>query len=925
MLRLLSFVIIYIVTLPLFAQNPAISLWGAVYDSQFREPLPGAYVLLLDSLDHTLRSVVTKTDGSYFLTGVPAGNFRIKVSYMGFQPQFFRINLKERQGKVRVADIFMSEESRYLQETVVTAQVPEITVSEDTVTYHAGSYAVTEGAMVEELLKKLPGVEIDEYGKITVNGKEVSQILVDGKDFFGNSTQTTLENLPADIIEKIKVYDKQSDQARITGVDDGNEKTVIDLSVKKDRKKGWFGQASAGAGTRQRYQGKFNINRFTEERKITFLGNAGNRNNGGRTEQQTAGMNYSLDKKTIEASGNVRLTHRSSDQIREIFSESFENKRAPFSQRVQSSGSGNWNINTDQKIEWRPDTLTTFLFKPSFRFSRQTGTSFSESASFSGDPFAFPGISHPLNQLDLLSDSLGVNHNLNQSHNTGDNWGGNLTVQFNRRLQKPGRNVGAAISGSVNNNMSDRDNYSQIDYYQLLAANGGDSVYRKIQFYGQEVVRYNWSASVNYNEPLSKKVNLQASYRINMNRQTNERDAHSLLGREISASGFDEQNYTDARPYARKDTAQCQTTSNRYLHQDIRMQVRVNASKYFLTAGFSLQPQYSVTDYSKGIQEYHIGRSVFNYAPTANFRYRFSKQEQLKFTYQGSSKQPDILSLIPDTLDNANPLNIRLGNSGLKPSFTHRLNFSYNKYLRERQRSYALNLNYQVTQNGVAQRVEYDEQTGGRITRPENINGNWNASARFNMNTALVNPRFRINSNTGVNYNHILGYVYKNKVTQINKTRSAVFQEQLRGSYRNDWLDCGLSSTVRYNLSRNTMGTNQRNVYQIISGLDLQVKLPWGMKITTDLKENSRRGYSDDAMNTDEWVWNMQIAQSFLKRKAATISLQCYDILNQNSDITRQITSSGLRDVKTERISRYFMLHFIYRINRFGGKASARK
>ena len=168
------------------------------------------------------------------------------------------------------------------------------------------------------------------------------------------------------------------------------------------------------------------------------------------------------------------------------------------------------------------------------------------------------------------------------------------------------------------------------------------------------------------------------------------------------------------------------------------------------------------------------------------------------------------------------------------------MNFSYNKYLRERQRSYALNLNYQVTQNGVAQRVEYDEQTGGRITRPENINGNWNASARFNMNTALVNPRFRINSNTGVNYNHILGYVYKNKVTQINKTRSAVFQEQLRGSYRNDWLDCGLSSTVRYNLSRNTMGTNQRNVYQIISGLDLQVKLPWGMKITTDLKENSR-------------------------------------------------------------------------------------
>lgn len=923
--RVFFFVMLLFAALTIRAQQAAVRLYGYVYDRQFQEPLPGAHVLLQDSVGQTLQNTVTQTNGSYVLPQVPAGKFRIKVTYMGLQTQFYQMNLTGRQGQVRVADIFMEEQSVQMKETVVTAQIPEITVSEDTVTYHAGSYAVTEGAMVEELLKKLPGVEIDDNGKIVVNGKEVSQILVDGKEFFGKGTKMTLENLPADIIEKIKVYDKQSDEARITGVDDGNEKTVIDLSVKKERKKGWFGQVSAGAGTRGRYSGKMNANRFTEERKLTFLGNAGNRNQGGQTENQTGGFNYVLDKETLEASGNVRVTHRSSDQYREVYSESFENERAPYSQRVQSNLSGNWNVGTDHKLEWRPDTMTTILFRPSFRMDRQTASSFSESASFSDDPFAVEGITRPLEQLDRLEDSLGVNHQLNRSGNEGTSWNGNLSLQFNRRLQKPGRNVGFSVNGGIQASRNDRDHYSQIDYYQLTAADGADSVYRKVQFYDQEVRRYQWGFSLSYNEPLTKRVHLQGTYRLSMSDQSNEREALSLLGPELDELGFTEQNYTGSRPHARPDTAQCQTTANRYLHQDIRVQVRVNQQKYFLTAGFSLQPQHSVTDYTKGTNEHHISRSVFNYAPTANFRYRFSKQEQLKFTYQGSSRQPDILSLVPDTLDNANPLNIRLGNSGLKPSFTHKLTFSYNKYIRELQRSYALNLNYQVTQNGIAQRVEYNEQTGGRTTRPENINGNWNASAHFNWNTSFPDKRFCINSNTGMNYSRIQGYVYKDKETRANSTRSGQLQEQLRGSFRNDWLDCGLSGTVRYNHSRNTLGTNERDIFQMIYGMDVQVKLPWGMKITTDLKENSRRGYSDASMNTDEWVWNMQIAQSFLKRKAATVSLQVFDILNQSSDVSRQITSSGIRDVRTERINRYVLLNFIYRINRFGGKAVSRK
>ena len=914
-------VLVLTVDAQIVSRSDRFTLQGVVYEKKQAEPLPGAYVQLLDSLGHVVKAGTSQMDGRYFLSDVAAGNYRLRVSFLGFHPQLFQIKLSGRARSMPPMDVFLDEITVKMAETVVTAQVPEITMVDDTVMHHAAAYPVPEGAMVEELLKKIPGLDIDEYGKVTINGKDVSKILVDGKEFFGSDLEVTLKNLPADIVEKIKVYDKKSDNARITGIDDGNEKTVLDLSVKKGMKKGWFGQVSGGVGTHRRYSGKGNANRFTETQKYSVIGNANNTANGGNTQRQQLGFNFFLDRPDLETGGNFRIQHNGMERNTWVSSQSFENKLAAFSNRNQTNRNQAVSLGFDYRMEWRPDTMTTILFRPALNWNRNVSDRQNESASFHEDPYSFEGITDPLKQLDEIADLCGVNHNFYLQRGTGNNLSGNVSLQYNRKLGKKGRNVGGVLEGGWGQNDQGQDAYSLVDYYQLLAQDGGDSLYSKIQYNETQNHNYNWSARFNYSEPLNDHIFLQFTYHFRMRYQNNIRDVRSLFSEQIEELGGNRDNYMNWREEARPDTGQCQNVENRYYHHDVRLQLRVNQEKYYLTAGVNVQPQTSYTDYTKGEKHFQIGQTVVNMAPTADFRYRFTKQEQIHFTYRGNTGQPDILNLIPDTLENSNPLNIRLGNAALKPSFTHQISMNYNRFVQENQRSYTLSVNYRQTQNGVTQRTEYNDVTGGRVSKPENINGNWNASAHFNFNTALRNPRFRVNSNTRTNYTNAMGYVYDNdeQITRTNRTETLVVQQDMRGTYRNEWLECGLKMGARYNHSRSTArSAGNLDTYQYDYGVDVLFKLPWDMNISSDFSERSRRGYSDAAMNTDEWVWNIQISQSFLKRKAATVSLRFYDLLNQSSNVDRVITASSRRDTRYESVHSYCMLSFIYKINRFG-------
>lgn len=929
MKRLTFLITVFLVSMMVNAQviqpdtvSLKISVRGVVYEQQTKEALPGATVQLIDKNKKVVKAVTTAENGAYQLKDVPVADYQMKISFMGYESLETTLRLPKKTGTFKVADIYLREKSQWLKEAVVTAKAVEVSVVEDTTMFQANAYRVPEGSVVEELIKKLPGVEIDE-GKITVNGKEVSQILVDGKEFFGNDKDITLKNLPADIIDKIKAYEKKSDNARITGIDDGNEKTVLDLSIKKDKKKGWFGNIDAGYGTHDRYSGRVNVNRFTSDKRYSLIGEANNTRGNGQNSTQSGGFNFNVNNDKMESDGNVRINTSQQNGRSWGSSQSFENKDAAYSNWQSYSKNRRLGVNMDYRLEWRPDTMTTVMFRPNFSFNKNYSRSGNESASFNSDPYAVKGITDPLAQLDELKDDIGVNHNISASHSDGHSMSGNASLLYNRRLARKGRNVSVNFEGGFGDNSNESNSYSQIDYYQILAATGEDSVYHKIQFNDSPSRNHQMNFNVSYSEPINDSTFIQVSYRLNYKFQNNDRTVSSLFDPAIGEWGITSADYENWSGFAVPDIEQSRYVQNKYFNHDIRLQVRLNRMKYMLTAGVNIQPQTSIVEYTKGEKDYDINRTVCNMAPTINFRYRFSRQEQFSFVYRGNTGQPNITDLIPDTLDNANPLSIRLGNAELKPSFTHNIHADYNKFIQEHQRSYAVSMDFRTTQNAVSSRSEYNEVTGGRITQPENINGNWNLSGNFNFNTALPDDRFHINSNTSGNYTNAVGFVYQRDERQTikNTTGSMSLREDLRGSFRNDWLDVSLFGSVRYNHSRSTStSASNLDTYHYNYGGSTQIEIPWEISLSTDITNRSRRGYSEASMNTDELVWNMHISKRFLKGNAATLRFSWFDILNKRSNVRRQINAFSRTDSSSESIYSYCMLNFVYRFNMFGGK-----
>lgn len=904
-------------------EKDTLSIKGVVYDHQSLDPLPGATVQLLGADSSMVAACTTRANGHFLLSGITRGNYQLRVSYVGYRNKTVGVKLPAKINSYRINDILLREEARLLSETVVTAQAAEMTVVEDTMVYHADAFRLPEGAAVEELIKKLPGITQDTSGKYLYNGKVISRFLVDGKDFFKGNPDLLLKNLPTDIIEKVKAYDKQSDMARMTGVDDGEENIVLDFTVKKGMKRGWMGNVAGGCGTRERYEGRAVVNRFVGEQKFSVVGNAGTQQGSGNRFNQRGGMNLTLVKPKVELTGGATVNASQGDNESWSNSESFENVKAAFSNRYSYNDRHGLDFNVDFKLEWKPDTLTTVIVSPNVTAKRNRARSSGESASFNDDPYVRPGITDPLVQLDELKDFIGVNHHLNARNSTGASFSGRINVQANRRLAKPGRNVHVNLNAGGGSNDDTNDSYSRVDYYQLLGADGGDSVYHKIQYNEGKRQERSIGAGITYIEPVGNRIFLQLSYRYVYKYNDNNRTVSSLFDYACKEYGAGADNYADWAHVAVVDKEQCRYVENFYQNHDARVQLRINRTRYRMTVGINMRPQVSRVKYAKGYNEYDIARSVWNAAPTLDFRYRFSKNEDMRIRYNGSTGQPAITDLIPDTLDNSNPLNVRLGNAGLKPSFTHNAQADYRRSLPDVQRTYALNLRYRITQNAVSRRTEYDDETGGRITRPENISGNWNASADFQFNTALPDKRFTVNLSTNLNYTNSVGYVYRNreKCTLKNTTGTLNTGESLRGTFRNDWLELTVFGSFHYNHSRsNAVAGRNLDTYNFGYGGNTVVKCPWKMDFTTNVAQSSRRGYSEAAMNTNELLWNATLSQHFLKGRRATVSISWYDVLNRRSDVSHRIGATSWTDSRTTGVYSYVMLRFRYRFNTMGGR-----
>ena len=906
-----------------------LNIRGTVFENDKLQPMEGAAVKLFNQRDSMITGTTTRQNGQFLLPGIPTGTYTLQVSFMGFKTQKFKLELPQKSGNFKVADVMMREDATVMQEAVVEGKLPEMTVIDDTVAYNADAFKLPEGSMVEDLIKKLPGIVQDENGNFTFNGKNISQILVDGKEFFGNNRNLVLQNLPAEIVDKVKAYDRKSDMARITGIDDGNERTVLDLAIKKDRKKGFFGRADGAYGSHDRYSGNLNLNSFRGDRKFSFVGNANNTQGNGLSDDQRLGATMNWENKKVELNGSVNGRFSQSSSASQSNSQNFELKNSAYSASKSHSSSRSGSFEFQYKVEWKPDSTWNILFRPEFNYSKNRSSGGNESATWNDDPFRYSPT--PLADYLNLARHIGVNHRLGDNWNRSKNINATASLQVNKRLHKPGRNITLNLGGGYGDSDNQGNSYSQTDYYLLQALSGGDSVYHKVQYNRGTNYNYNLSARLSYSEPIAYQTFLQLDYSYRYSFRDNDRNVRSIFDPWNDVLGVNVWNYDDfyEAPYVVQDKQQCSYTQNIGQNHSLRAQLRMNRTKFRLTVGANMQPQVSRVNYQKGRIDTLLQRTVVNASPVVNFQYRFSRQEQLEFRYNADTGWPNITDMIPDTLSDANPLNIRIGNATLKPNFTQHIQFEYRRAVLDKQRTSALNLQFHTTRNSTTNRTEYNEVTGGRVSMPVNVNGNWSASASFSFNTALDSKKhWRISTDTRLNGSKSVSYLYRSqdKATVENHTHSGNFNERLRFTFRQDWesgwqVEANVNGRFTYNLNRSNNATaSNLDHHNFNYGGSFQITTPWGMSIGSDIEQQSRRGYSDQAMNTNHLIWNGSISQRFLPHRQLTVSLRAIDILGQRDDVYRAVSAVSRTDTQSEMVRSYVLLSAFWRFGRYGGR-----
>lgn len=937
---------------------------GAIIDKGTNDPVEASTVQLLRADSTYISGTISDENGLFSLQAPEDGSYLLKITSVGYKPTVRRIMMT--QGKdLAMGKININAEAIMLKAATVTAMAKKVVLKEDTFVYNSAAYRTPEGSTIEELVKRLPGAEVSDDGSIKINGKEVKKILVDGKEFMTGDTKTALKNLPTSIIDKIKAYDEKSDLAKVTGIDDGEEETVLDFGVKRGMNKGLIANMDLSIGTKQRYSERGMAAYFNDRNRLMLFASANNTNDmgfpggggpggwgpnkQGLNASKMLGLNYNYENKDkLKMDASLRWNHSDGDISSTVASENFVSQNSSFSNSRAKNFSRSNSWDGRFRLEWKPDTMTNIMFRPSFTIKSSDALARSLSAQFNADPYQITndpledaaraelGLEDVSTSKSLLQQA-GVLVNLQSSSSISYSESENLKgmLQYNRRLSAMGRNVTVRTDASYGK--TDANSLSLTNAYMYLVdvANGNETDHYNTYRYNVTPTRnYSYSLQATYSEPLWKATFLQLSYKFTYKYSKTDRSTYNFS----DFSDEEANQWASITPeyrgwgnylgtlrspldeYFDSDQSRFSEYKN-YIHE-MQLMMRFIRPKYNLSFGAMLQPQRSNFIYDYMGQHIETTRNVTNFAPTLDFRYRFSKVSNLRVNYRGTTSQPSMTDLL-DITDDSNPLNIKKGNPGLKPSFTHNFRLFYNNYIEKHQRALMTFVNFSMTRNSISDMVTYDDKTGGRTTQPENINGNWNARGAFMFNTAIDSAGvWNINTFTTLAYTNAVGYLsLDGKTSQKNTTKQTQVGERIAMGYRNNWLEVNLNGTLNYNHARNKLqASSNMNTWQFSYGPSITVTMPWGMSLSTDLSQSSRRGYSDKSMNTNELVWNAQLSQGFLKGKPLTVMIQFYDLLHQQSTLSRALTAMARTDTEYNSINSYAMLHVIYRLNIIGGK-----
>ncbi len=883
----------------------AYTVKGLVKDTA-GEPLISASVRLLAARDSTaVKGAVCDSEGRFIIKDVKAGWYLLETGYVGFDTRLTPLRVR---ADVDAGTITLSESSIMLRETVVTGIKTPITVKEDTVEFNADTYKTRPNAVVEDLLKRLPGVEVSSDGSITANGKSVSKILVDGKEFFSDDPTVASRNLPVDMVDKLQVVQRKSDLARLTGVDDGEDETVINLTVKKGMNNGWFGTVEGGYGTDDRYKGSFNVNRFWDGNQVTIIGGANNVNDLGFTDgtsgrfrrfggttgvtaSQALGVNFNVGRdERLRFGGDVMYSRSDRDTRQSTEREYlFADSTSYYSSYRRARDIGN-NLRADLRVLWQPDSFNTVDFRPNFSYNHSNSWSVDTALTRAGN-----------------ASRTAVTASRNRDNSRGDSWEAGGRLIYNHKFRsRPGR----AFSLFANYRFSDvreySSSYSWNKFYLLQ-----DSVDLTDRYTDNRNWSNNVSARLSWTEPIGdvRRGNfITVAYRVQY--RWNNADRLTYDHPVDFPGGW------DADPVIGSDLVFSDELSNRFrndfFNQDIRAGFKHTGRTHTIDVGASLVPSRSkstdLINSARNIPE----RWVWNYAPYLRYRWRRGKSQSINIDYFGRSSQPSMSQLQP-VADMTNPLQIVVGNPELDPSFTHGIRMRYSDFNQKAQRSVMAMVFANVHQNSIVSRTTFDPTTGGRITSYTNVNGVWDVRAMNMVSFPLANKSWTVNNHLMLYYSRAVGF------NNGERNIAGTFNFDIRPALAFRPESAEIELRPRYSLStvHNSLQTaSGRTVHTYGAALNGTYYTPFGLVLNTDLDFSATSGYSQ-GYDQRVWMWNATLSYQLLRGRNLTLSLRAYDLLRQNSNVRRSISANYIDDVRTNSLGQYFMFTVAYKFTTF--------
>ncbi len=890
------------------------SLKAVLADSSGNSDLSDATVSLTPLNDSTdIQYVTSDRRGNFLMKNIRAGDYSLLITFEGYHHIRKTISISSGHPDIDLGKLYLQRATDMMEAVVV--QRPPVVIHKDTVEYNAGSFATKPNAVAEDLLKKMPGIQVDKNGNITAQGETVSRVLVNGKRFFSDDPKLATRNLPPDIIDKIQVFDDLSDQSKFSGFDDGNRVKTINIITKKDKRQGYFGKVVAGAGTDENYDESVNLHRFEKDEQISVLGQANDINkqnftaesgpggrgggnapvaNSGVTTVWAGGANYrnAFGPKTdFYGSYFFNSQHIAVDQ-QDSAIKTIQNASAPDSSNTtagnQSSIQRLSNHRVYLNLEQRFDSSNSLIFRPNatFQHSSPSNSSYSTTVDNVGSP---------------VNSSTGNS----SSHNDGFNINGS-NLQLRHKFAKKFRTISLDLNGTVNNTEGYGYNYAVNHFYRPQSV---DTLNQYIQ---DTLHAYTISPTLSYTEPVGKNQILELNYNFNYqhNRSVN--------------NTFD---YTDSLHDYRTFDSLFSNSYEFVSHANrFTLNYRVQNAKFNFSAGTGIQfTGFNSLNTTKDIRVVH---DYTNLTPTVNFQYTISKTKHLRFNYSGRPGTPTVTQLQP-LVTTSDQINYQEGNPALKPQFTHSLRMLYSSFDPASQHVVFATLNASTIVNDIQSAVYYNTK-GGQQTSFVNLNGTYNIAGYFNYGFPIRSPKSNLNFITNVNYAQSQTLLAADSLDAADNNYAHVYSKNTGLSETISWttnikknFDMNFSSTSKYSINTRSGGTGQKsntqnnlNAFSQSFSAEITAYTNSGWLIATTL-DYTYTNNNAAAYNASVPLLNPSIAKQLFKKKNGELRLTVFDLLNQNTSVSKTVSSSQESYTRTNVITRYAMLTFTYNLNNF--------